>query len=151
MSMSDVKAVSVQVDIDGYAVQEGVLTELEIGELIDALERQQNGERLLRNGRIFAVRNLLDLPAISQLDESAKVRELAEAVLGEKAIAVRGILFDKIPEANWKVPWHQDVTIAVRARREVQGFGPLVHERWRPSCSAARTSPREDDFDPAAS
>ena len=91
MNMPDRKTVTSQIDVDGYAVQEGVLTELEIGELIDALERQQDGERLLRNGRTFAVRNLLDLPEISELDESAKVRELAEAVLGEKAFAVRGI------------------------------------------------------------
>ena len=72
------------------------------------LERQQDGERLLRNGRIFAVRNLLDLSEISELAESAEVRELAEAVLGGTAFAVRGILFDNIPEANWKVPWHQE-------------------------------------------
>jgi ectoine hydroxylase-related dioxygenase (phytanoyl-CoA dioxygenase family) len=122
--MSDLKAMRVQVDTGGYAIQEGILTEPVIGELIDALERQQDGESLLRNGRIFAVRNLLDLPEVSELAESAKVRELAEAVLGEKAFAVRGILFDKIPEANWKVPWHQDVTIAVRAREDVEGFGP---------------------------
>jgi hypothetical protein len=90
---------------------------------IDALERRQDGERL-RNGRIFAVRNLLDLPEISKLAESVPVRELAQAVLGDSAFAVRGILFDKIPEANWKVPWHQDVTIAVRAREDVEGFRP---------------------------
>ena len=123
MSMSDVRATNVQVDLDGYAVQEGVLTGPEIDELIKALERQQDGQRLQRNDKIFALRNLLDLPEISESAQSAKVRELAEAVLGKKAFAVRGILFDKIPEANWKVPWHQDVTIAVRARRDVAGFG----------------------------
>jgi ectoine hydroxylase-related dioxygenase (phytanoyl-CoA dioxygenase family) len=32
--------------------------------------------------------------------------------------------FDKIPDANWKVPWHQDVTIAVQDKVEVEGFGP---------------------------
>jgi ectoine hydroxylase-related dioxygenase (phytanoyl-CoA dioxygenase family) len=37
---------------------------------------------------------------------------------------VRGILFDKIPEANWKVPWHQDVTIAVQEKIDSPGFGP---------------------------
>lgn len=124
VNMPDWKTVTSQVDDDGYAVQEGVLTELEIGELIDALERHQDGERLLRNGRIFAVRNLLDLPEICKLAESAPVRELAEAVLGGTAFAVRGILFDKIPEANWKVPWHRDVTIAVRARGDVERFEP---------------------------
>lgn len=25
---------------------------------------------------------------------------------------------------NWKVAWHQDVTIAVKERREVEGYGP---------------------------
>ncbi len=124
MSMSDLKSMTSQIDAVGFAVQEGVLTESEIAGLIDAIERQQTGENLLRNGKVFAVRNLLDLPEISKLAESSTVRQLAEEVLGEKAFAVRGILFDKIPEANWKVPWHQDVTIAVRAREDVAGFGP---------------------------
>jgi hypothetical protein len=61
---------------------------------------------------------------IGDLADSAPMRELAEAVLGDTAFSVRGILFDKIPEANWKVPWHQDVTIAVRAREDAEGFGP---------------------------
>lgn len=118
------KAITVQVEADGFAIQEGILTEPEIDGLIDAIERQQDGEGLLRNGKIYAVRNLLDIPEISELAESPKVTELTMTVLGGNALAVRGILFDKIPEANWKVPWHQDVTIAVRAREDAEGFGP---------------------------
>jgi ectoine hydroxylase-related dioxygenase (phytanoyl-CoA dioxygenase family) len=117
-------ALSHQVETDGYAIQEGVLSEWEIDELIGAIERQQNGESLLRHGRVFAVRNLLDLPEIRKLAESDAVRALALSVLGDTAFPVRGILFDKIPEANWKVPWHQDVTIAVQKREEIEGFGP---------------------------
>lgn len=124
MNMPDLKTVTSQIEDDGYAVREAVLTESQIDKLIDVLERRQDGDNLIRNGRIFAVRNLLDLAEIRELAISAEVRELAEAVLGEKAFAVRGILFDKIPEANWNVPWHQDVTIAVRAREDVEGFGP---------------------------
>jgi ectoine hydroxylase-related dioxygenase (phytanoyl-CoA dioxygenase family) len=37
---------------------------------------------------------------------------------------VRAIYFDQSAEANWGVPWHQDLTIALRARVEVAGFGP---------------------------
>ena len=47
-----------------------------------------------------------------------------EPVLGPDAFAVRGILFNKLPGANWKVPWHQDCAIAVRERRDVPGWGP---------------------------
>lgn len=45
-------------------------------------------------------------------------------MLGRKARVVRGIYFDKHRDANWKVAWHQDVTIAVREKTEVEGFGP---------------------------
>jgi ectoine hydroxylase-related dioxygenase (phytanoyl-CoA dioxygenase family) len=38
--------------------------------------------------------------------------------------AVRGIYFDKSPEANWIVAWHQDLTLAVHRQIDVPGFGP---------------------------
>ncbi|MEM1057706.1 MAG: phytanoyl-CoA dioxygenase family protein [Verrucomicrobiota bacterium] len=52
------------------------------------------------------------------------LRQLAVQLLGPAARPVRGILFDKNPSANWLVPMHQDVTIAVRERAEADGFGP---------------------------
>ncbi len=53
---------------------------------------------------------------------SAAVRGLVEPVVGGGAFAVRATLFDKTPEANWKVPWHQDLTIAVAQRIDTPGF-----------------------------
>ena len=70
------------------------------------------------------VRNLLDFRPMRRLAESSAVRGEVEAVLGDSARVVRGILFDKTAGANWKVPWHQDVTIAVNRRIEAEGFGP---------------------------
>ena len=49
---------------------------------------------------------------------------IAAAMLGPPARPVRAILFDKTPETNWALGWHQDRTIAVRARVETPGFGP---------------------------
>ena len=34
----------------------------------------------------------------------------------------RSILFDKTPESNWKVGWHQDVTLACETRFEKEGW-----------------------------
>ena len=39
-----------QVDVDGYAAWKGVLSKPEIDGLIDAIERHQDGQSLLRNG-----------------------------------------------------------------------------------------------------
>ena len=48
--------------------------------------------------------------------------KLAQTCLGAEAQPVRAILFDKSPEANWALGWHQDRTIAVRERIEVEGY-----------------------------
>lgn len=49
---------------------------------------------------------------------------LASKLLGRPARPVRAIAFDKSPDANWALGWHQDRTINVAARAEVAGFGP---------------------------
>ena len=72
----------------------------------------------------YAKRNLLALPIVRDVATSAAVRNLAEAVLGKHCFAVKGTFFNKTQESNWKVAWHQDLTIMVRERREAVGFGP---------------------------
>lgn len=76
-----------------------------------------------RAGRAFGIRRLLEaVPAMREVADSAALRSLVDPVLGPEARVVRGIFFDKTPVANWKVPWHQDVMIAVRERKDVPGF-----------------------------
>lgn len=87
--------------------------------------------------RAEADRLLVDSPerggARHGLQRSALFRALAESpglvrhasdVLGKSARAVKLTVFDKTPSANWHVPWHQDLTITVREKKEVKGFGP---------------------------
>jgi hypothetical protein len=118
------QALQIAVDADGFAIVKGVLSDETVDLLIRLLENQHTSGALRRQGQQFAVRNLLDLPQIHELAHSRSVCDLVRVVLGEVFFPVRGILFDKIPAANWKVPWHQDVTIAVRERADVEGFGP---------------------------
>jgi ectoine hydroxylase-related dioxygenase (phytanoyl-CoA dioxygenase family) len=49
---------------------------------------------------------------------------MVEERIGPMAFPVRGIFFDKRSGANWGVPWHQDLAIAVAQRIETPGFGP---------------------------
>jgi ectoine hydroxylase-related dioxygenase (phytanoyl-CoA dioxygenase family) len=71
------------------------------------------------------IRNLLELsPCIRKLAQSQEICSLVETILGDKGRVVRGIFFDKQPTANWKVPWHQDVTIAVKNRLALDGYHP---------------------------
>lgn len=47
---------------------------------------------------------------------------MIDPVVGAGARAVRGIFFDKTPGANWPVPWHQDLSLAVAEKRDVDGW-----------------------------
>jgi ectoine hydroxylase-related dioxygenase (phytanoyl-CoA dioxygenase family) len=55
---------------------------------------------------------------------SATVVDLLRPYFRVEPFPVRAIYFDKTPQANWSVGWHQDLAIAVKQRREVPGFGP---------------------------
>jgi hypothetical protein len=77
-----------------------------------------------RGNQTFARRNLLALAEIRAIAHSSEIRKILIPVLGPQARPVRGILFDKSRFANWTVPWHQDLSIAVNHRINVPGFGP---------------------------
>ncbi len=68
-------------------------------------------------------RGMLQVPEVMQLAQTLLV-DLVRPLLPPKPIPVRGIYFDKRPEKNWLVAWHQDLTLALKERVEVSGFGP---------------------------
>lgn len=72
----------------------------------------------------YPQRNLLSVRSIQELAVSEPVREIIETVLGPLCFAVRGLFFNKTRSSNWKVAWHQDLTIAVLKRKSIEGFGP---------------------------
>ena len=114
-----------EVEKRGFAICDHILSRAEVARLVGAMELIGKLGSLQKGGGTFAVRNLLEASEpVRDLADSSVVRGLVEPVLGLESFAVRGILFDKIPGANWKVPWHQDVTIAVREKIEASGFGP---------------------------
>jgi hypothetical protein len=67
-------------------------------------------------------RHLLALPGISSLAKSEQFVHWIRPHLPVQPRAVRAIYFDKSSEANWLVPWHQDLTLAVKQRADLPGF-----------------------------
>lgn len=79
---------------------------------------------------------LMESDTVRALARAPAVRDVAEWVLGPECFVVRGILFDKTPTTNWKVIWHQDLSIAVSERIDVPGFGP-----WSEKAGVAHVQP----------
>lgn len=107
---------------DGFAIVAGVFDRVAVARLRRAVARLDEGQGVRRKEGVYGVRHLLDAPEVRELAGAPELRQLVEPVLGPDCFAVRGIFFDKIPSANWKVVWHQDRTIAVRERRDAPGY-----------------------------
>lgn len=114
----------VKIERDGFAVVKDVIDEAQRTSLSAELSVIDATTAPRQRGRAAGLRDLMNVvPATRSLAETPALRALVEPVLGTGARVVRGILFDKTADANWKVAWHQDVTIAVRERRDTEGFG----------------------------
>ncbi len=103
----------------GFYLIARAFDEAEVNSLIDQLsvfDRQVNN---------YGVRDLMNkVPYVRRLASSAPLSDIAKAILGENAKPVRSVFFDKVPEANWNVAWHQDTSIAVKSKHDIAGFGP---------------------------
>ncbi len=108
------------VERDGYAVLRDAVAARDI----DALLSELDGAARVAAVRGGARHLLRDVPAVRALARAPAVRDAAETILGPGCFAVRALLFDKTAAANWKVAWHQDVTIALRARVDTPAYGP---------------------------
>jgi hypothetical protein len=98
----------------GFAIVCRVIEEAEQRELISVLGPVSGAGR----------RGLLSVPAVTALARSARLVDLVRPHLPSEPLPVRALYFDKSSAGNWLVPWHQDLTLALRNRAEVSGFGP---------------------------
>src|SRR6476661_8974702 len=65
-----------------------------------------------------AQRNLLDVPMVRELAASKEVKPIIDCLLGKESFAVRGILFNKTPDANWKLAEHRQDIIPAKVEQE---------------------------------
>jgi ectoine hydroxylase-related dioxygenase (phytanoyl-CoA dioxygenase family) len=102
----------------GYAIVPQVLTSAEIDHLLSDLER--SAAHRSRAG----VRHLLSNPAVTELATDRRMLVIAQSVLGSDAFPFKATLFDKSPDANWLITWHQDTALPLRKKQEMPGWGP---------------------------
>lgn len=109
---------------DGYGVLSGVYSARDVQSLLDELTpaldgSQREGEALRgRSEGLYGARNVLTLwPPAAAVWRRPPLPEVLAAVLGPGFGLVRCLFFDKPPGQSWALPWHKDLTIAVRDNR----------------------------------
>jgi ectoine hydroxylase-related dioxygenase (phytanoyl-CoA dioxygenase family) len=102
----------------GFGVLPEVLLPRETRRLIADLDRSP-----LRRSKA-GVRHALRHPSVAALSREPRLLSIAQEVLGAEALPFRATLFDKSPEANWLVVWHQDTALPLRNRHDTPSWGP---------------------------
>lgn len=103
-----------RLEADGFVLIPGIFSPEECAEWIERLGPAENAGR----------RGLLQQEEVRRFAESERLLALLRPHLPAEPRAVRAIYFNKSEHANWLVPWHQDLSIAVQGQREVPGYGP---------------------------
>jgi ectoine hydroxylase-related dioxygenase (phytanoyl-CoA dioxygenase family) len=103
---------------DGFAIVSDVLSAREISLLIAKLtDLEAHRSRA-------GFRHLMTQPAVCDLVHDLRLHGLARQILGTDAFPFRVTLFDKSPDSNWLITWHQDTALPLQEKRETPGWGP---------------------------
>ena len=111
----------------GHATVPQLYTAAEVAALLCCIEAAPAaGPNFRRSQDVFAIRNLLgEVPALWPLLDTAALRGLLGELFPAGCHLTKAIYFDKPPQSNWLVAWHQDLMINVDHRATgLPGFGP---------------------------
>jgi ectoine hydroxylase-related dioxygenase (phytanoyl-CoA dioxygenase family) len=106
------------VEQHGFAVLPNVIAATVIDALLEDLVQ------ITHRRRRAGARHVLENPEVTTLANDPRMLGIAREVLGETAFAFRATFFDKSPNSNWLIPWHQDTALPLRDKRETPGWGP---------------------------
>ena len=102
----------------GYLLLPSVFCNQTVGMLlsrVDAANVADSGSALRSRGTVFAARNLIDsIPDLLSSVESPVLSALLSETLGQQYGLVRVLFFDKPSDRSWVLPFHKDLTIAVK-------------------------------------
>jgi hypothetical protein len=113
-----------QIERDGFAVLRAVFAGKQVDQILRALEEALQGPRGVtagirsESGTLYAARNILQVwPEVATAWQVPPLNGALTEVLGPDHGLVRVLYFDKPPNQSWALPWHKDMTIAVRDNR----------------------------------
>ena len=106
-------------DAGGFQIKNDVFSKKEIQQILDFLEKKQIE-------KLFGIRGFLKTHLeLNALIFNKKLVSIINSI-AENSKIIKSIYFDKPPNANWIVNWHQDLTINVKGKTEDDKF-----KNWR--------------------
>ncbi|SFQ16273.1 phytanoyl-CoA dioxygenase family protein [Parafilimonas terrae] len=115
-----------QLSTEGFVVIDNIYTLEEINSILETISQADTSKPTFRRTNdLFAIRQFLkEVPAAYNLIFNNKLNAIVSEFFGDDYFIVKSIYFNKPEQSNWFVAYHQDLTISVDKKLEVEGFGP---------------------------
>ncbi|MDQ8141043.1 phytanoyl-CoA dioxygenase family protein [Chryseobacterium sp. CFS15] len=110
---------------NGFTVINNIFSDTEIEEISKVIQNIDTSKETFRKSEdLFAIRQFLkEVPDVKDLVFNENLKEIIKEIFGEKYLVVKSIYFDKPEKSNWYVAYHQDLTISVDKKIDLENFG----------------------------
>lgn len=111
---------------NGFTIINNIYSTEEVEQILSPIERvDKNKETFRKSSDLFAIRQFLkEVPETINFIYNENLKSLVRTLFGDDFFTVKSIYFDKPETSNWYVAYHQDLTISVDKKIELNGFGP---------------------------
>lgn len=111
---------------NGFTIINNIFSEEEIEKISDVIQNIDTSKETFRKSEdLFAIRQFLkEIPDVKEFIFNDNIKEIIKEIFGEKYFGVKSIYFDKPEKSNWYVAYHQDLTISVDKKVNLENFGP---------------------------
>lgn len=115
----------------GYLILEQVFGDAETDVLAAVIAAADTSAPSFRKtDALFAIRRFLEaVPGVMPYLFTEKLRDVLTTYAGPGFFGTKAIYFDKPEQSNWFVAYHQDLTIAVDRKTDIEGYGPWTKKQ----------------------
>jgi hypothetical protein len=124
--MTDLDRHKGQIQDLGFTVIENIYSRDEVEQIIKTINQTDSSRLTFRKSAdIFAIRQFLkEVPETADLIFSDNLKAVIRQLFGDDYFVVKSIYFDKPETSNWFVSYHQDLTISVDKKMDIENYGP---------------------------
>jgi ectoine hydroxylase-related dioxygenase (phytanoyl-CoA dioxygenase family) len=111
---------------NGFTTVDNIYSDKEIEQILSTIDQADTTKETFRKSTdLFAIRQFLkEIPETTNLIFNDNLKNLVTQLFGDNYFVVKSIYFDKPETSNWYVSYHQDLTISVDKKVELENFGP---------------------------
>ena len=129
--MTDSTKYTKELLVNGFSVIDSIYETEEIEMILHIIDHvDTNKDTFRKSAALFAIRQFLkEIPESIDIIFNYRLKTILKSLLGDNYFAVKSIYFNKPKSSNWYVSYHQDLTISVDKKVNLEDFGPWTRKQ----------------------